>query len=145
MPALTMTGNGLNFSFLAAQSDDSTFLLKLPEVVEEVLTTEGVDGRRWRTTFEQMRPVQLETISDCLTFVAAVALAQEHRQLSGTLVGMTWAAGGATYVYKDVHVSKVISRPIAGAVVGGGASSSAACHVRTTWILEPTDFRVFSN
>jgi hypothetical protein len=144
MATMTMTGGGLALSFIAAQSDDNTFLFKVPVVVEEVLDTEGVNGRRWRTKYEQMTPAMVETISACSTWVTALAEAQYHRNMVGTLVGITWTAGGSPYVYKDVHVVSVISRPIAGAVVGGGAATNSAAFVRSTWILEPTDFKVFA-
>jgi hypothetical protein len=145
MAVMTMTGGGVTLSFIAAQSDDNTFLFKLPVVTEEVLETEGVNGRRWRTKYEQMTPAQVETISASLNWAAAVAEAQNHRDMVGSLVSLVWTAGGSTYSHKEVHVSAVISRPIAGAVVGGGASSSSAAFVRSSWILEPTDFHVFAN
>lgn len=145
MPVLTMTGGPVSVTFLAAQSDDNGFLFKLPETIEEALDTEGVNGRRWRTKYEQMIPSRLDTLSGCTNFATAVAEAQFHRNLVGTLVSLTWVVGGATYTYKDVHVSAVMARPIAGTVVGGGASSGLDAHVRSSWVLEPTDFHVFAN
>lgn len=144
MPAMTMNASGLVFNFLAAQGSDNIFLFKLPITMEEVLETEGVNGRRWRTKFEQIEPQPIDTIAESLNFTTAVALAQEHRSLKGTLVNIMWIAGGSTYSFRNAHISAVVARPIQGVVTGGGASSSSTCHVRTSWIIEPTDFHVFA-
>ncbi len=145
MAALTITGGGFSLSFLTASGLDDLFLFKLPIVVEEPLETEGVNGRRWRTKFEQMEPTTLETTAEATNFATAVGLAQNHRSLVGSLVWMTWSAGGSTYTYRDAHVAKVLARPSSGSIIGGGASGSATAFVRTTWIIEPTDFHVFAN
>src|SRR4051812_1888817 len=123
MPVMTIAGGSAAMSFLAFQAEDNSFLFKLPMPVEEILETEGVDGRRWRTKHEQMMPTKLETIAEASSFAVAVAAAQGHRAFKGTLVGLIMVAGGTTYTHKDVHVADVQARPIAGAVVGAGASS----------------------
>ncbi len=132
------------YTFLTAAVVEGGFLFQTPEVVEEKLTTPGVDGSRWRTVSNQMLPASIDAVSEALSFLNAVSAASAFRFMKGELVPVVWTTGGYTYRYKDVHVSDVQCKPTAGAVVGGGASSSAVAHVRTLWILEATDFTKFT-
>lgn len=132
------------YSFLAAAATEGGFLFQTAEVVEEKLTTAGVDGARWRTLSEQMLPATIEAVAEALSWQDAVSRADAYRAMKGSLVVVTWTAGGYTYRYKDVHVAGVDAKPVAGSVVGGGASSSATNHVRVTWVLETTDFTKFT-
>lgn len=141
MAAMTIQGAGGNpFSFLTALATKGGFLFHAPMVDEEILSTPGVDGRRWRTRFLQMGPAEITTSSDAASWSSAVFLAEDYRALKGSLVAVTWTAGGTAYTYKKAHVSEVDATPVAGTIVGGGASGSATAHVITKWVIEATDF-----
>ncbi len=132
------------YTFLSAQATEGGFLYATSERAEEKLTTPGVDGARWRTVSEQMLPATLDCVAESLSFQDAVARGDAYRNLKGTLVAVSWTAGGFTYRYKDVHVADVQAKPVMGVVVGGGASTSAVAHVRVSFVLENTDFTKFT-
>lgn len=145
MAVLTITGTYGQFSFLTAQATEGGFLYQVPEIVEEVLTTPGVSGRRWRTVQNQFAPAAVSTVAEAADFNAAIVTAANYMSLVGTLVSVGWTVAGFPISYRNVHVAKVDAQPVAGQPVGGGASTSSTAHVRAVWVLEATEFSASVN
>jgi hypothetical protein len=102
---------------------------------EEELTTPGVNGRRYRTIFEQYRPFDVECFSDHASF--DVALDQQYRavRLKGRIVDLSWTMAGTTYPGRAIHIAEATARVAPGRTAGTYSTSGSTCVVIATFRL----------
>lgn len=107
---------------------------------EEELVSPGVDGKRWRTIFDQTPQLQIEGawVSQ-LTHIAACTLADQMRSAMGRQGLLTVLSGGTRTVRINVHVTAV--RPVVnpGVIVGPGVTTGAAS-VMSSWTFDIVNF-----
>ena len=132
---------GEKLSFLVArtmQGAPNTFAT----VQEEVLSTPGVDGKRWRTVFRQFEPTQLYTVTDCASYNYAMVDKEIAESFKGKLVRLQMDVGGVTYAFRDTHVEGVSAVVLPGPAVGKGATGTS--HLVVNWAIILTDFNAGS-
>jgi hypothetical protein len=101
--------------------------------VEEELTAEGVNGRRFRDVSDRYPSFTVQTIETCTTYVAAVARCRAYDALIGTNVRLIVSdLAGSSYTFPRVHVSAAVPRAVPGSVAGSAAGASHAAHVACT-------------
>jgi hypothetical protein len=110
----------------------------IPVIMEEVLTTAGVDGKRWRTVNKQYVPTVLFTVVDCSTFAYAISNKAIAESFKGALVRLQLTLGGSPYAFRDAHVEDVQATAFPGPAVGEGATGTA--HLVVLWTIVPTNF-----
>jgi len=144
MPVATMSliatandATGGTLAFLTAVAPTG-FPLTLFSHQEEELTTPGVDGRRWRTVFDQAAPFTLDTIQDCATYSAAMTLAETYHRTRGRLITLTATIGGTTRTFSRLHILDVTVRATPARTVGSGVLAGATAAVVATWTLVGT-------
>jgi hypothetical protein len=99
-------------------------------MVEEELTAEGVDGRRFRDVSQRYPAFTVQTLETCETYVAAVTRCRAYERIVSKNVRLTIAnLGGTSYTFPRVHVSAAVPRAVPGAVAGSEAGASHAAHV----------------
>lgn len=106
---------------------------------EEELTSPGVDGKRWRTIFDQIPQLVVEGAWTAVsTHSAACDLADQMRSAMGRQGLLIIVSGGTRSIRLNVHVTAV--RPIVnpGVIVGPGVSTGAAS-VMSTWTFDITE------
>lgn len=108
---------------------------------EEELTSPGVNGKRWRTVFDQFPPINISTDNPAWTavasHVAACTLADQMRRARGRYGMLVIVSGGTRTLRVLVHVASVAPRAIPGPIIGPGISGSAS--VASAWLLEVLD------
>jgi hypothetical protein len=134
------------YTFLTARTVGGGFFRSdAPVVVEEELTTPGVDGRRWRTQSRQFPTITVETVSGCTNFAEAVDKSTAYGKLVGTLVDISITADGVPFVFNKVHVASVVGEPRRGDVSGADAGTPATAYVYSTWTFVETEFATSTN
>lgn len=120
-------------SFIIARADGG-WPYDQRQVMEEELSSPGVNGRRFRTVFDQFPETTVETLSSVTNYTAAVAEARQHLLCKGRLARLSVVVGGATLTYPKVHILDCAPVARVGSVVAAdltGAGASVAC----TWRL----------
>lgn len=110
-----------------------------PTTEAQVLETPGANGRRWRELFEQFEPFTIKTFSECTDYTVALLMKARAKSLKNKLVNIYVSIDGATYNYRQVHVSAVACTPHPGPMAGQGVGNGQA-HLEIDWALELTDF-----
>lgn len=109
-----------------------------PEIVEEEMTSPGIDGKRWRTVFSQYPPVIVDDANPAWTAVSnhilAATLADTMRKAKGRFGLLTVLSGGTRTIKMNVHISAVRARVNPGVIIGPGISGSAS--VASSWTLD---------
>lgn len=129
---------GARYDFLTVLADQG-WLLAIMEAQEEPLTTEGVNGTRFREVFRQ-HPIQtLRTLAQATDFAAATALAAAYKQslLDSRLVTVSLSTPIVTASFQMVHVLSCKPVPLPGILAG--ASGSPLASVLTAWTFQFTD------
>ena len=122
-------------NFLAALTEEGYPLDQLVNQEEE-LTTPGVTGKRWRTVFQQYKPVAVQTVADQSSHVNAVNDAQKYERAVGRWGKLVVTTGAARTVALTVHVSAVRARVSPGPTVGSGATNGSAATIFADWVFE---------
>jgi hypothetical protein len=100
-----------------------------------------VNGRRWRTLFEQFPSFEMRTFTECADYATAIQMGRGLENLTQKLVRLSAVIAGVTYAYKDVHVTSVVAIRHPGPIVGAGATTGQA-HLEGVWNVELTDFGI---
>jgi len=98
-------------------------------MVEEELTAEGVNGRRFRDVSERYPAFTVQTLETCATYAAAVTKCRAYERIVSKNVRLTASVGVTSYVFPRVHVSAAVPRAVPGAVAGSAAGASHTAHV----------------
>lgn len=141
MPAGSISYRSQSLSLLIARTERGA-PNAIPVIQEEVLTTAGVDGKRWRTVFKQYEPTVLYTVIDCSTFAVAVSNKAVAESFKGALVRLQTTLGGNPYAFRDAHVEDVQATAFPGPAVGEGATGQA--HVVAVFTIVPTNYNASS-
>lgn len=122
-------------NFLAATSQTG-WPIDVATVVEEELTSPGIDGKRWRTQMHQHTEIQMNTLADATSWDLAKQQAQLYLQaVTGDPVTLTSTIAGTTYRWRNVHILGVQPLVAPGGCFGAGAASGSAAHIIGTWRL----------
>lgn len=109
---------------------------------EEILTSPGVNGHRWRTIYDQIPPIVVDPENPAWTATAthsaACALADKMRRSRGRFGTLVVVSGGTRTVIILVHVTAVAPRVLPGVIVGPGVSGSAS--VASAWTLDVLEY-----
>lgn len=132
----SIASGGVSIPFLAIQTPSGMIDDQIMAQAEE-LTTPGVNGRRWRTLFEQYPRFEMHTFTEVTDHAAGVALKRKAESLTQKNVRLNATIGTATYAYIDVHVSAVSAVVTSGTVAGAGASTGTA-YLEIAWQVEMT-------
>ncbi len=125
------------YEFLAVEIPQG-FLAEFPSTVEEELTVPGIDGARWRTVGLKHRNFTLRTVSEYVSFTAAVKAAGLMARASG-LCDLEITTVEKTYLYREVHILGVTPVPRRGLTTGAGASANNLAHVLAEWAITLTN------
>ena len=137
MPAGTISYRGQSLPLLIARTERGA-PNAIPVVQEEVLSTAGVDGKRWRTVFKQYEPTVLFTVTDCSTYAYAVSNKALAESFKGVLARLQITLGGTPYAFRDAHIEAVQATAFPGPAVGEGATGLA--HLTVFWTIIPTNY-----
>jgi hypothetical protein len=117
-----------------------------PVTVEEELTANGVDGRRFRDVSQRFPDFTVSTLETVATYTGAVTRCRYYDRIVGTIVKLTITnlGGTASYTYDRVHVRAAVPRAVPGAVAGSATPSNAA-HIEAALSLVLLDVVSGSN
>lgn len=105
---------------------------------EEELTSPGIDGRRWRTIYDQTQPLVVDAGNPAITAASnhssACDLADKMRRAKGRFGVLVVASGGTRTIRINVHVTAVMPRVNPGPIVGPGISGNAS--VASAWVMD---------
>ena len=137
MPTVgTLTFGAKTLNFVIARTSDG-FVSELVQSVTEEMTSPGVDGRRWRTLYDQFPTFTMETVSDATAYADAIQYHNRAQSFKNELCKMTLTIAGTNYTWSDVHVNDVSSAAVAAPVVYSGSASGVA-HMLARWELVMT-------
>ncbi len=103
---------------------------------EEELTSPGVDGKRWRTIFDQKNPIVVDRAwRSCTDHYAATVLADQMIGAKGRHGLLTITSGGTRTVRLHVHITAVKPVVSPGIITGPGITTGAAAVV-SSWVFE---------
>ncbi len=102
--------------------------------MEEEIMAEGVDGRRWRTIFDQYQAFTVDTLMDATSYTLAVQLREFYRQSKGTFGRLTLTASDYTMAFR-IHIIDVDARCMPARTVGTGVTANAVAAIMATWTL----------
>jgi hypothetical protein len=96
---------------------------------EEELTSPGIDGRRYRTTFRQYAPFSVSVISDHATYAEAWNQKWNIELLKGRVADLIWTIAGTVYPVRSLHITDATAAITMGASAGPNATSGATAIV----------------
>lgn len=134
----SMDSTTKTFSFLTANLPEG-FLLAVEAHQEEELISPGVDGRRWRTLYDQFPEFEMATIADFTAYSSAIAEGKLYHQCAGRLANLSLTISGSNYLINRLHIRGCVPRASPGATAGAGVTSGAAAVLFGTWALVPTE------
>lgn len=102
--------------------------------MEEELTAEGVNGRRWRTIFDQFEPFTVETLADTTSYTLAVQLREKYRLSRGTFARLSLTASDYVMAFR-IHILDVQARCSPGRTVGTGVTANATAVIMASWTV----------
>jgi hypothetical protein len=99
-------------------------------MIEEELTAEGVNGRRFRDVSARYPEFTVDTLETCATYAAAVTKCRAYDGIVSKNVRLTITnLAGTSYTFPRVHVKSAVPRAVPGSVAGSTAGASHAAHV----------------
>lgn len=105
---------------------------------EEELTSPGVDGKRWRTVYDQIPALVIDGGNPAFSAVAnhsaACDLADKMRRSKGRFGLLVVVSGGTRTIRLNVHITAVLPRVNPGPIVGPGISGNAS--VASAWVMD---------
>lgn len=134
----TISRPGISLPFVCANTP-AGMIDDTPITQAEELITPGVNGRRWRTLFDQYPSFQMTTYHEVTHYDAGVQMKRKAEGLVQKLVTLSVTIGGVNHPLKDTHVSAIAVVVHPGPMAGDGVGSGQA-HVEITWQLEGTTF-----
>lgn len=134
----TITTDAGSVTFFAGKTSLG-YLQEEPITVAEKLTTNGVDGARWRTVFSQFPEFELKAVISAQSYAAATLAKQVCEAMTHKTARLTMNIDGVSYTMQNVHVSEAFAAVIPGPMVGAGIANSPF-HLIATWKLEGLDF-----
>lgn len=137
LTATTLDQDVVSFAFETFPSSTG-YPSQQNEHQEEELTTPGVNGKRWRTIFDQVPQIVVEegtpAWSTAASHVAACLLADRMRLAVGRFGELAVTSGGTRTVRFPVHVTSCLPRAVPGVLVTTTASYGGA--VASSWVLD---------
>lgn len=130
-----MDGTPLSFAFDTFPSADG-YASYQGMHEEEELTSAGVNGKRWRTVFDQWQPLVVEAAwMSQSSHSVACNTADQMRAAKGRQGLLIVGSGGTRTVRLNVHVTAV--RPVVspGIIIGPGITTGAAAVV-SSWVFD---------
>ena len=140
MAVTTIQTPDRSYTVLTMRDLNGGFLFTNPQAEIEILTTPGVDGRRYREASHMFGEVQVETIIDCPSYATAVDTANSYRLAVGQYANIHHPAGDRTFIFRDVYVLGVVPQPRPGSTVAASANPGNEAHVYAVWTLELSEF-----
>lgn len=105
---------------------------------EEELTSPGIDGKRWRTVYDQIPQLVVDASAPAWTSSSthstACDLADKMRKARGRFGMLIVSSGGTRTIRLNVHVTAVAPRVSPGPLVGAGLTGIAA--VASAWVFD---------
>lgn len=105
---------------------------------EEELTSAGIDGKRWRTIYDQIPQLVVDAGNPAWTAVAnhsaACDLADEMRRAKGRFGRLVIISGGTRTIRLNVHITSIVPRVYPGAIVGPGVNGGSS--VASAWVMD---------
>jgi hypothetical protein len=104
------------------------------QVVEEELTANGVDGRRFRTVSNRYPEFTAAALETAATYAAAVTRCRIYDGMVGQNVKLqiTNLGGSTVYNYLRVHVKAATPRAVPGTVAGSASGASHVAHIEAS-------------
>lgn len=126
---LTLTTTDLDpspgvFSFDTFLTPDG-WAAYIAQHVQEELTTPGVNGKRWRTVFDQAPQLQARCVSAQADYATAVATAARLRETVGRYANIVLTTGALAIKLK-VYIAAAPSTALPGPVVVAGSGATAS-------------------
>jgi hypothetical protein len=125
--------NGGRFDFLTAVTPNGSPLVEALHQEEELIVF-GVNGRRWRTIYDQYEPFTMETSADTTSYTTAVTIREYYRLCRGRFAVLSLTASDYSSRFR-VHVMEVNARCMPGRTVGANVTASAIAVIVCTWTL----------
>lgn len=134
----SINANSIGIDFLVAQTPAGMIADQAIPQAEE-LTTPGVNGRRWRTLFDQFPSFEMTTYTEVADYDAGITRKAQAESLIQSLCRLVVQIGNHQHTHRNVHVSAALVILHPGPLVGAGAGNGQA-HMEVHWQLELTDF-----
>lgn len=137
----TLTVGGYALDLVTAEVPGAGRPRDISLLLQEQLTSPGVDYARWRQLHLRYPPYTLVTLSAFSTYASAVTAAQNAELGYHKPARLTWTLGGVTRTFREVRIIEPPKlRVTAGYIVGGGTSISGAGGLLfAEWQLQHTE------
>jgi hypothetical protein len=119
--------------FITATTEGGSPLSELVHQEQELLA-EGVDGRRWRTVYDQYVPFQMQTVMDATTYTIAANIRETYRQCRGRIGVLSVASADKTTKFR-VHITEIEAACAPAKTVGANATVSATAWIVGNWTM----------